>query len=109
MIVKQHFKILVLLPFFILSSCSSSEENEEAGVIKQTTDSVAHEAVDRITSPIEKAKRQKRSRKNTTLQPRRPLNSDKITVAACSSRNFLLRTVSCQLKGALAATAHGLS
>jgi len=55
MSIKQSLTMLAILPLFLLFSCSTPEEKEEAGVIKQTTDTIAHEAVDRIQSPIDKA------------------------------------------------------
>ena len=39
-----------------LASCSSDKDKEEKGVIEQGTDKVAHEAVQAIKTPQEKAK-----------------------------------------------------
>lgn len=57
MIIRQSVTILALLSFLLLSSCSNSDKKEEekVGVIKETTDAIAHEAVARIQSPIDKA------------------------------------------------------
>jgi len=47
--------VLPALLFFLISSCSSPEDQEKKGVIEQTTETVAQEAVDRIKTPIDKA------------------------------------------------------
>jgi len=46
----------LLAVLFMVSSCSNSEEQEETGIIKQTTDKIGQEAVKAIKTPIEKAK-----------------------------------------------------
>ncbi|MCK5516360.1 MAG: hypothetical protein KAI39_05735 [Desulfobulbaceae bacterium] len=48
--------VLLLLCFLMLSSCSGSEDPEETGIIEQTTDKIAQEAISSIKTPIEQAK-----------------------------------------------------
>ncbi len=54
-VLKRSIIVFAVLPFFMTSSCSNSEEEQTAGVIEQTTERIAQEAVDRIQTPIEKA------------------------------------------------------
>ncbi|HIP38964.1 MAG TPA: hypothetical protein EYG88_06245 [Desulfocapsa sulfexigens] len=42
--------------FFMILSCSNSEEKKTSDSIEKTTEKIAREAVDRIQEPIEKAK-----------------------------------------------------
>ena len=53
-----------VLCFLILSSCSSSEEPEKKGIIEQTTDKIAQEAISSIKTPIEQAKLAKEIQEN---------------------------------------------
>lgn len=56
MILQIRQILLFIFLTFVLSSCSSSEEQEEKGVIEQTTDAISQEAIDRIKTPIDQAK-----------------------------------------------------
>ncbi len=48
--------LLPALFILILSSCSSSEEQEKQGSIEQATEKIAQEAIDYIKTPIDQAK-----------------------------------------------------
>jgi len=56
--------VLLLVLFSILSSCSSSEEPEKTGIIKQTTDKIAQDTITSIKNPIEQAKLAKEIQEN---------------------------------------------
>ncbi len=47
--------VLSCLVLIMVSACSNSEEPAEKGRIEQTTDKIAHEAVQSIKTPIDKA------------------------------------------------------
>ncbi len=47
---------LVLLALVMISACSSSDEKDQPGVIKQTTDKIAEDVVKSIKTPIDQAK-----------------------------------------------------
>ena len=52
--------LFIVLSLFLLVSCSEGEKEkapeEEKGAIKQMTDEVAHEMVDRMNAPKDKAR-----------------------------------------------------
>ncbi len=54
-ILRQGLIVCAALPFFMISSCSDSEEEQTAGLTEQTTKRIAQKAVDQIQTPIEKA------------------------------------------------------
>jgi len=56
---RRIFIVLVVLSFSLLNACSDDrekKEKKEKGMIEQTTDKAAKEAVDRIKVPLEQAK-----------------------------------------------------
>lgn len=54
--IKSCITILQIAALSLTISCSNSEEPDEKNVIKKTTDQIAHDAVDMIKTPINKAK-----------------------------------------------------
>jgi len=56
MILNTGKTLLFGLLILIFSSCSSSEDQEEKGVIEQNTDKIAQEGIDYIKKPIDQAK-----------------------------------------------------
>ena len=70
MIYKLQPVVLLVVLFLVMTSCSSTEEKEEAGIIEQTTDKIAQEAVKAIKTPIEQAKLAKelQERHNSQVQ-----------------------------------------
>ncbi len=55
-IIKPYIIVLQVVVLSLIISCSNNEESEEKNVIKKTTDKIAHEAVEMINNPIDKAK-----------------------------------------------------
>lgn len=56
---KTYFRISLVVACctLLVSSCTSSEDTEEKGVIDKHTERVAQDAVDRIKTPLDQAKR----------------------------------------------------
>lgn len=54
---KLCINIIQVVILSLTISCSSNEESKEKNIIKKTTDTIAHDAVDKITKPIDKAKK----------------------------------------------------
>jgi len=52
---KFCITILQIAVLSLAVSCSNSEESDEGNVINKTTDKIAHDAVDAIKKPINKA------------------------------------------------------
>lgn len=55
-IIKSCITILQVAALSLTISCSNTEESDEKNVIKKTTDKIAHDGVDLIKTPINKAK-----------------------------------------------------
>ena len=53
---KRLLILLLPLIFLVFSSCSSSEEQEKAGTIEETTNKIGQDIVKSIKTPIEQAK-----------------------------------------------------
>ncbi|MBW2683105.1 MAG: hypothetical protein JRC69_06025 [Deltaproteobacteria bacterium] len=56
MLLQLRRLLFPALFFLILSSCSSSEDQEKQTGIEQTTEKIAQEAIDYIKTPIDQAK-----------------------------------------------------
>ncbi|MBT8360823.1 MAG: hypothetical protein HKP41_05870 [Desulfobacterales bacterium] len=53
---KSCITILQIVALSLTISCSNTEESDEKNVIKKTKNKIAHDAVDMIKTPINKAK-----------------------------------------------------
>jgi hypothetical protein len=53
---KLSITILQVVLLALIISCSNTEESDEKNAINKTTDKIAHDAVDAIKKPINKAK-----------------------------------------------------
>ena len=64
MYLKLQRLLFPALFFLMVSSCSSSEEQEKQGSIEQATEKIAQETIDYIKTPIEQAKLAKEIQEN---------------------------------------------
>jgi hypothetical protein len=53
---KRLLIFLLPLIFLVISSCSSSEEQEKATIIEETANKIGQDIVESIKTPIEQAK-----------------------------------------------------